>query len=113
MATVGWDNDRSKTLTIASSGTESDVLNLGSLGTYDGYRIGILSPDAVTGTITIGVAATETGDYQTLQSDGTDVNLTAAKASVLDPFPFRYMKIVSSASEAAARSFILIAHRAA
>ena len=108
MATVGWDQGRVATLSIPSSGTESDVLDMGSQGTVAAYKLGIASPAGLlTGTITLEVCDTEAGAYVTLQSDGADINLTAAKAAVLAPVPFRYIKIASSAAEGAQRDFIV------
>lgn len=111
MAKVSWDSGRTKTLTIAQSGTTTDVLDLGSDGTWSGMQIGILSPAALTGTVTVEVCDTEAGTFRTLQSDGSDIALTATKAAVLDPVPFRYLRIKSSGAEASARNFVLVGRR--
>ena len=110
MATVGWDQGLSVTLTIASAATESDVLNMGSEGRKSAYRLGVLSPAALTGVVTIEVAEAEAGPFSTLQSDAVDVNLTAGKAAVLDPVPFTYVKLVSSAPEGENRDFTVKGH---
>ena len=110
MATVDWDSNRTKTLSIPSSGTESDVLDTGSLGVVHGYQIGILGPTALDGVITIEVAWVEAGPYRALQSSAADINIPANKATVIQPVPFRYIKIVSSATELAQRDFFLVGH---
>jgi hypothetical protein len=112
MATVGWDAGRKKTLTIAQAAQNSDVLNLGSEGVREGYIIGILNPATLTGTVTVEVCDTATGTFRTLQSNALDVALPVAKAVVLDPFPFPFMRLHSSGAEAAARSFVIQAHSA-
>ena len=111
MAVVSWDHGRRKTLTIAQSAQESDVLDMGSLGTRAAYRIGILAPETLTGVITIDVSDQPDGPFRTLQSDNVDIALSADKATVLSPVPFAYLRFVSSLEEAAARSIIIVAHR--
>jgi hypothetical protein len=69
--------------------------------------MGILTPAALTGTITIEVADVEAGPFKTLQSDGADITLPADKACVLHPFPFQFMRFFSDASEGAQRDFIV------
>ena len=110
MALVSWDAGRRTTLSILSSTQETDVLDIGGTGKLAAYHIGILAPTAFTGTITIDVSDDEAGPFRTLQSDNVDVALTAGKATILSPIPFRYLQIVSSASEAADRNIFLIAH---
>lgn len=110
MAQVSWERRRRKTLTIPQFAQATDVLYMGSLGTLAAYKLGVLSPDALTGVITIDVAMEETGPFRTLQSDNADVTLSAGKAAVLDPVPFPYFRIVSSLVEAADRDFVLVAH---
>ena len=111
MAVTGWDHGRTKTLTIAQSAQETDVLDMGSIGTRAAYRIGVLAPEVLTGVITIEVSDAATGPWRTLQSDNVDVALSADKATVLSPVPFPYIRFVSSLAEAAARSIVVIAHR--
>jgi hypothetical protein len=110
MATVSWDQGRKKTLTIAQDAQDSDVLSVGSLGSLEGYLIGVISPAALTGTVTIEVCDDAAGTFRTLQSSGNDVTLTAAKAAVLSPMPFPFMRLHSSEAEAADRAFLIFAH---
>ncbi|HEY7710635.1 MAG TPA: hypothetical protein VIG57_11460, partial [Candidatus Entotheonella sp.] len=99
-----------KTLTIAEAAQDSDVLNMGSLGILEAFVLSILGPSALTGTVTIEVCDTATGTFITLQSSGNDVTLAAAKAAVLSPMGFPYMRIHSSGAEAADRAFVILAH---
>ena len=109
MALVSWDAGRKKTLTIPDGQQSSDTLDMGSIGHRGSYRLGILSPAALTGIVTIEVSDLAAGPFRTLQSDNVDVTLATGKAAVLDPFPFPYVRIVSSLAEAADRGIILIA----
>lgn len=111
MAVVGWDHGRKKTLTIPSSAQESDVLNMGSLGTFASYNLGILTPDALTGVVTLEVSDKPEGPFRPYQSDNVDITLTADKGMSLDPVPFPYLRFASSLAEAADRDIVMIAHR--
>lgn len=113
MATIGWDNDRTKTLSILSSGTETDVLDLGSLGAYGGYIISFLALSLThEGTVNPQVAVSESGPYCILQSSGANVVINANRAGTLTPFNFRYLKFVSSQAETAQRDFVLVGSKA-
>jgi len=99
---------RDTTLTIPNTGTESNILNLLEGGARHRVTLLIIAPAALTGTITIEVAKTTTGTFGTLQSGGTDVNLTAGDATVIDIMTVGALKIVSSSAEAAARAFEIL-----
>lgn len=108
MALVSWDEGRTKTLTISSGLQESDVLDMGSLGVYKAYAIGIITPAAFTGAVTIGVSDSATGTFVTLQSSAADVVLLASKGTVLDPLPFPYMKFMSDQAEGDDRDIVIV-----
>lgn len=111
MATVGWDSGRTKTLTIASAAQLTDVLDMGSEGMYAAWDLGIIAPAALTGTVTLQVSDSATGTFVDLQSSGSDVALTAAKAMSLERIAFRYIRFSSTIAEGDTRSIILTAHR--
>ena len=94
-------------MTIPSStSTSNAVRNLD-----DSVAVSILSPAALTSTtITIQVEPTSTGtDWVTLQSGGSDVTISAvSKAIVVNPFPFRQLRVIGNASEAADRTFTVL-----
>jgi len=102
---MGW---RDTTLTIANAGTESPVLDLTENKARHRITLLIISPAAVTGTITIHVAKTTTGTFGVLQSAGADVNLTAGDATIIDLMTAGALKIVGSAAQAAARVFDIL-----
>jgi hypothetical protein len=111
MSTVGWGLGRKVTLTIASAGTDSDVLDLSrnarggnALRSLD---ITIEAPAALTGTVKPYVCSTEGGTYVPLQSGGLDITIPAGKATPLVPGMGRFLKLVSSGAEGADRAFIL------
>lgn len=74
----------------------------------DSWGLTIYTPAALTGTISVEVEPTDTGtNFVTLQSGGTDVTLPAGKATVINPIPFRQIRVTSNAAEGAARTFTL------
>lgn len=109
MATVNWDKSTKKTLTIASSGTDSDTLDLASLGKTGKWTLTIATTDsAFTGTITIQTLHNITDStYSTLQSGGSDVNINPQKSMVTDPINVAGFRIHSSAAEALERTFFI------
>ena|SRR3990167_2980745 len=77
----------------------------------DAVAVSILSPDTLTSTtITVQVEPTSTGtDWVTLQSGGSDVVIEAvSKAIVVNPFPFRQLRVIGNAAEAADRTFTVL-----
>lgn len=102
------------TLTIASGQTDSAALSTlftaGQLKTILGSasRLAITPPAAVTNTISIEVVAVEGGsDWTTLQTNGTDVSVTADKTNFIPFGGIRDLRIHSSGAEGADRDFIL------
>lgn len=75
----------------------------------DCWAIGLTAPATLSGTITVEVEPTSTGiAFVTLQSGGLDVSIAASKAIVLSPFPFRQLRLVSTAAEGADRTFSVL-----
>lgn len=89
-------------MVIASSGTESNVLDIAELNNAE--KLIIYSPSALTGTITIEVSQ-DNSTFVTLQLNGSDINPAAGKATEVDKPAFRYMKLLSGSAEAAERTF--------
>ena len=89
-------------LVFSSGGTTSNaVTNLD-----DSLAISLFAPSALSGTVTVQVEPTTTGTaFVTLQSGGVDVSIAASKAIVLNPVPFRQLRLSSSVAEAATRTF--------
>lgn len=74
----------------------------------DCYGLGITSPSALTGTITVEVEMTDTGtSFATLQSGGTDITIAAGKATILTPLPYKQIRMHSNAAEGADRTFLV------
>ena len=74
----------------------------------DAWALGMVAPSVLTGTITIQVEPSSSGtNFQTLQSAGTDVTITAGKAIVISPFPYKQVTVASAAQEASPRTFTL------
>ena len=108
MATVVWDSGRLITLTIANGGTTTDILNLWGLGAHRVTAILIISPSALTGSVTILVAEKDTDTLVTLQSGGSDITLPAGKATQLDSITAGVLQLKSGSAEDAARTFRLL-----
>lgn len=101
-------------LSIPNAGTDSPALSTimsagqRKIGLGSGVSIGIACPAALTGTVTIQVVPTEgSSSWVTLQSNGSDIALTASKLVVVDAGAFRDLRIHSSGAEAAQRDFDL------
>lgn len=102
------------TLTVGSGTTDSAALSAalsaGQLKTLFGSCIGftVVSPSALTGTITVQVVPTEgSTSWVTLQANGSDITIAANKAVPVDTGAFRDIRIHSSGAEAADRDFLL------
>jgi hypothetical protein len=69
----------------------------------DAWGLTVVSPPSLTASqVSVQVELTDTGtNFVTLQSGGVDVTLTANKATVISPVPFRQIQISSTASETA------------
>ena len=108
MATVIWDSGRTKTLTIASAATTSDILNLAGLRALRITSILIISPPALTGVVTILVAEKDSDTFVTLQSGGVDIALPAGKATQLTNITAGIIQLSSTIAEGANRDFRLL-----
>ena len=88
--------------------TSSSATSGAQGGLDDAYGISLISPAALTGTVTIQVEQTDTGtNFVNLQSGGVDVTIAANKGIVITPFPFRQIRLISGSTEAATRTFTL------
>lgn len=70
--------------------------------------ISIAGPAALDGTIVVEVANVPNpaaGDWKTLQSGGSDVTITVDDLVVINDTPFRRLRLSSSVSETAERTF--------
>lgn len=103
----------STTVTIASSGTTSQAVDVG-----EWLIAGIVTPAALTGiTMTFTGALTEGGTYRPLRdSSGTAISVTVSPDDhiLIEPQTFAgvsWIKLVSGSTEAAAREITLVLHR--
>lgn len=91
-------------LVILNAATESNALDK---STYyrraSGFTIG--GPAALTGAITVLVSIDGGSTYQTLQSNGSDINIAAGKAISLRHKGWTHMKLKSTVGEGADRAF--------
>lgn len=90
-------------MTTTSGGTTSNVIRQFD----DAWALTIYCPTTLTSTsVTIDVEPTDTGtSFATLQSGGSDVVMTAGKATVISPVPFMQMRVVCGAAEGGQRDF--------
>jgi hypothetical protein len=89
-------------LTFSTASTTSNAIGI----LDDSWGLTLYSPSALTGTITVQVEPTDTGtNFVDLQSGGVDVTLPAGKATVINPIPFRQLRLITGTTEAAARTF--------
>lgn len=106
MATVGWDPGRKKTISIPSAGTESDILNLESLGARRTLALEIRAPALGAGeTITLQVASSATGTFAPQQSGGADITIPDSKVTPVLDLNAGAIKLVSAVAVAAQRDF--------
>ncbi len=91
-------------MVIANGGTASSSLGGRILRTIK--SITIHGPAALTGTVTLqSLDAVGGSAWTPVQSGGTDVTITAAKALVLTEVPFGTIRLLSGSAEGAARTF--------
>jgi hypothetical protein len=107
MATVSWGVGGTVTLTIASAAQTSDVLDMNTLHMHSSPPLGMITPAAFTGTITIQVSDAEDGTFVNLQSQNADITLPTSRALTLEPVPFQFLRLASSASEGADRDIYI------
>lgn len=91
-------------LTTTNGTTSNAVGNLD-----DAWGLTIYSPATLTSTgVAVQVEPTSTGtNFVALQSGGTDVTFASGKATVISPVPFKQIRVVCGAAEAAPRTFTL------
>lgn len=94
---------------IPADGDTFDIFDVDQAKAYRRWDVTILNENAaVTGTITVQVSNIATANFATLQSGGSDVTLPVLRATALIPLVARYLKIKSSGTEAADRTFVVM-----
>lgn len=90
-------------MTVSAAGTTSGVIRQFD----DSWALTIYCPTTLTSTsVLIEVEPTDTGtNFATLQSGGSDVVMTAGKATVISPVPFMQMRVVCGSAEGSDRTF--------
>jgi hypothetical protein len=97
MHTMGHPN-----MIIASGSSVSNTIK----DFDDAYGLTVYSPGTLTDTITVEVEPSSSGtSFVTLQSGGIDVTLPALKATVLNPVPFKQMRVRSCSLEGQSDTF--------
>ena len=94
-----------QSLVILSGASTSNVVTL----VDDAKALGLWTPAALTGVVTIEVEPSSTGtDWAPLQSGGADVQPAALKHTTINPIAFRRIRMTSNAAEGADRTFKLV-----
>lgn len=93
---------RKQTLTIANGGTQSGSVKIG-----DADSVTIYGPAAATGVLTVQTSADEGSTFLDLQTGGSDVVLTVAKALVITDLAADELRIESGSAEVAERTIIV------
>lgn len=100
---------RLQNLVIPNGNTTSNELD----SSNDDYRFArgfVLSGDSTyDGTITVEISLDDGATFQTLQSNGSDVNVVAGKALVITQAGWSKMRLVSSTAETADRTTLITA----
>ena len=91
----GW-----KSGTIASSGTSTEAIDLGQSCEF----MQIILPTLTSGTVKVQVSDFLAGTYQDLGSSVTTATTTGGYSTVFRLGGYQYIKVVSSASQGAART---------
>lgn len=92
-------------MTTTAGGTTSNAVG----GLDDAWGLTIYAPATLTSTaVGVFVEPTDTGtSFFALQSGGVDVVFAAGKATVISPVPFRQIRVVTTAAEGSARTFVI------
>lgn len=100
------------TMRIASAGTDSpDFTSYASARVLRTISaLSIQAPAALTGTVTVQVPDSigSSPSYQTLQSGGADVQVTAGDAIPITRVPFHGFRLHSGSAEGANRDFVIM-----
>lgn len=89
------------TMTIANGTSTSDI-TIDFTKVFRRVRsIVIYAPATLPETVTVEVAENDSGTFKPLQSNGTDVTLTAGKATPITNIGFGSMKLVSTSGNVA------------
>jgi len=94
------------TLTIANGQTLSSALDLNTYGTRYVRRVLVLAPATLPESVTLRVSMDDS-TYFTLQSGGSDITFPADKATQINGFQCRYVKLLAGVAVAADRVFTL------
>ena len=90
-------------MTVSSGSTTSNGVVTGG----DAWGLAIYSP-ASTSSVTVEVEPTSSGAaWVVLQSGGTDVTIAASKGTVINPVPFKQMRVTSTGALDAELSWTL------
>lgn len=94
------------TLTIASGQTLSPALDLTSYGTRYVRRVLLIAPATLPESVTV-LVSTDDSTYATLQSGAADIVLPAGKATQINGFQTKWLKLQAGGAAGADRTFIL------
>jgi hypothetical protein len=97
------------TITIASGATDSQVVD--ALPLAPAVSILIMAPATMPETVKVQVAEKPSGTFVDLQTDGTDITLTAAKATQITVLGGAAWKLKAGGAAGADRVFRVIVNR--
>jgi hypothetical protein len=100
---------KNQTLSIANGGTDSAVVE--ALPLAPAVSVLIMAPATLPETVTVQVAEKPTGTFVDLQTNGSDVVLTAAKATQITVMGGACWRLHAGSAVAAARDFRVIVNR--
>lgn len=96
---------RAQTLTITSGTDASPAMDLGGQAARRIFALLIMAPLTLPDTVTVQVAPRGSSTWRTLQSNGNDVTLAAAKATPITSISSSQLRLKASANVAADRVF--------
>ena len=99
-------NYENVSLTIVSGQTLSPALDLDTYGKRYVRRLLVLAPATLPETVTLAVSVDDV-TYATLQSGAADIIFPATKATQINGFQVRYIKMQAGGAVAADRTFSL------
>ena len=110
MATVNWDSGYTKTLTILSGQTLSDVLILAGLGARRVFSISFRNRATLPETVTLQTSETPTGTFAPYQSGGLDIAFptTGGESTPVTDVIAGALRLSAGVAVAANRVFVLV-----